>query len=154
MDKHMKYSLITSILVFNISLAIGQVKADSLKVPFNCSCKMYGFEKQEVYTIVEKMPEYSNGGTVGFMKFLKDSTHWGNSHEDSPQMSLYFSFVIDTEGNVTNKCVQRPRHTTYLTEAEKSVLEALDKMEKWIPGEQNGVKVSVKYNLPIKICIR
>lgn len=146
-----KFTFAYVFFIFAIPFAIGQDSNDSLKAPFNCSCRIDMFEGQNIFTIVEKMPEYPSG-SVGMMKFLQDNINLRNENEEL-QPSIYFSFVIDTAGNVTNKCV-KPRYSDHLTQSEKSALDALDKMEKWVPGEQNGKKVLVKYTIPVKILIR
>jgi protein TonB len=148
----MKHVLTIGILMFATCLVSGQDESDSLKIPFNCSCKIDTFNGQEAYAIVEKMPEYPTGAAA-MLKLIRDNMELA-SDDGLALGSIYLSFVIDTAGNVTNKCIQRPYHPNYLTKSEKSALKALDKMEKWIPGEQNGVKVPVKYNLPIRIEIR
>ncbi len=150
----MKYFFTFCIITFLAGFSFGQDKTDSLKVPFNCSCKMYKLYEEEVYTIVEKMPEYP-GGAARMMKYVKDATaNCMYSEQDPPPSSMYFNFVIDTAGNVTNVCVSKYRHLGYLTECEKSILDELSKMEKFAPAEQNGKKVSVQYNLPIRIHYR
>ena len=144
--------LLTFCFAVAATIASGQNKTDSLKIQSDCSCDMHGFDEQQVYTIVEKMPEYP-GGAARMMKLVKDALESCRMNaEEEPQTSLYLTFVVDTAGNVADVRVLRPRYSDHLTELEKSILEALCKMEKWTPGEQNGKKVSVRYNLPIRRC--
>lgn len=141
--------LLTILLITNTLTILGQ---DTLNIPYNCSCKIDKFKGQEVFTIVEKMPNYQDG-TPYYMKLIKDNIELRKSQSEL-QKSIYLTFVIDTMGNVTNKCLERTFYPDRLTELEKSGLLALDKMGKWTPGEQSGKKVPVKFVLPIKIHLR
>ena len=122
---------------------------DTLNIPFNCSCKIDTFKGQEIFTIVEEMPIYQDGIEY-FMKLIKDNIELRKSQGEL-QTTIYLSFVIDTSGNVSSKCIQGTFYPDKLTEFEKAGLLAMDKMGKWKAGEQSGKKVPVKYVLPIKI---
>ena len=111
--------------------------------------------KEEIFTIVEQMPEFP-GGAAAMMKWIKDKIE----SIGYPQMekeagisgTCYVTFVVDKEGNVTDAKVLRgvsggPGY-------DKVALQVVKAMPKWGAGKQNGRSVSVQYNLPIKFTIR
>lgn len=111
--------------------------------------------KEEIFTIVEQMPEFP-GGAAAMMKWIKDKIE----SIGYPQMekeagisgTCYVTFVVDKEGNVTEAKVLRgvsggPGY-------DKVALQVVKAMPKWGAGKQNGRAVSVQYNLPIKFTIR
>ncbi len=111
--------------------------------------------KEEIFTIVEQMPEFP-GGAAAMMKWIKDKIE----SIGYPQMekeagisgTCYVTFVVDKEGNVTDSKILRgvsggPGY-------DKVALQVVKSMPKWSSGKQNGRAVSVQYNLPIKFTIR
>ncbi len=111
--------------------------------------------KEEIFTIVEQMPEFP-GGAAAMMKWIKDKIE----SIGYPQMekeagisgTCYVTFVVDKDGNVTDAKVLRgvsggPGY-------DKIALQVVKAMPKWGAGKQNGRAVSVQYNLPIKFTIR
>ena len=111
--------------------------------------------KEEIFTIVEQMPEFP-GGAAAMMKWIKDKIE----SIGYPQMekeagisgTCYVTFVVDKDGNVTDAKVLRgvsggPGY-------DKIALQVVKSMPKWGAGKQNGRAVSVQYNLPIKFTIR
>jgi protein TonB len=111
--------------------------------------------KEEIFTIVEQMPEFP-GGAAAMMKWIKDKIE----SIGYPQMekeagisgTCYVTFVVDKEGSVTDAKILRgvsggPGY-------DKVALQVVKAMPKWGAGKQNGRAVSVQYNLPIKFTIR
>lgn len=59
---------------------------------------------------------------------------------------VYVQFTIDKEGNVTDL-----KAKAEYKELEKEALRVMSDLPQFIPGEENGKKVSVKYTLPISL---
>lgn len=147
-----KYSFVFAILSFVSIFAMGQDINDTSKTPFNCSGKIEDFKGQHIFTIVEKMPSYY-GGDTAFMKLIQENLKLENS-QDEFQTKIYLTVVIDTKGNMINRCLKNTYYPDKLTKNEESVLSALDRTEKWTPGEQNGKKVLVKIQMPIIFSVK
>ncbi|UZR93655.1 hypothetical protein [Chondrinema litorale] len=95
-------------------------------------CELDSIDGMEVMLIVEESPEYE-GGYSQFYKDLKLPSH--------PAI-LYFSFVIDAEGNIRNFC----------SSAEIENLEELiENINRWKAGKQRGKKVPVRLTGPMHI---
>jgi protein TonB len=110
---------------------------------------------EQIFTIVEQMPEYP-GGQAAMMKWIKDKIE----SIGYPQMekeagisgTCYVGLVVDKEGNVTDVKIVRgvPGGSGY----DKVALQVVKAMPKWSTGKQNGRAVSVQFSLPIKFTIR
>ena len=142
-----KHYILIVIILLSINCTI-QLYAQNNKnisdIPFNCSCKIEKFKK--VYTDVEKYPEYIDG-------YLAYTDIWLNNRVYTDSIcneEIYLSFVVDTNGKVTNKCILNTCFKDRLTEYEKKELDVLDKIGEFIPGENNGKKVPVQIKMPIK----
>ena len=110
--------------------------------------------KEEIFTIVEQMPEYP-GGQGAMMKWIVDKIN----SIGYPQMekeagisgTCYVNLVVDKDGNVTD--VKIIRGVAGGSGYDKVALQVVKAMPKWGAGKQNGRAVSVQYNLPIKFRI-
>ncbi|PCI93422.1 MAG: energy transducer TonB [Flavobacteriales bacterium] len=105
--------------------------------------------KEEVYTIVERMPEFP-GGNKAMFEFL------GNNIEYPPkakakniQGKVYVNFTISKDGTIRDVKVLRKAHKLLDAEA----VRVIKIMPDWIPGMQRGEMVSVSYNLPINFSL-
>ena len=152
MSSFRKYYLIYFILNLTSTILCGQNRNDSIQKTFNCSCKLNNMEGQEIFSIVDKMPSYPDG-EGNFLRLIHQNLILPDSIVEF-QTKIYLTFVVDTLGNVTNKCIERPYYSDKLTKTEKAALESLDKMKNWIPGENSGRKVPVKFSLPIILELR
>ena len=56
------------------------------------------------------------------------------------------SFVVSNYGNVFNAKVLRSIHS----DCDAEILRIVEEMPPWIPGEQDGQKVNVRFNLPVR----
>ena len=85
------------------------------------------------------------------MKYMT-KIHYPQGQEDY-QGTLRLSFIVDTTGNVLDKCIQDKRESAY-TLLDKEGIKLLNEMPKWKPGMQNGKKVAVRFYIPIHICLQ
>jgi protein TonB len=95
--------------------------------------------------IVEEMPSY-HGGESERLKFLKDHIEFPkNAAENGIQGTIYFQFVVDTKGNITDVKILRGIGGG----CDEEALRVIKMMPKWNPGMQNGRTVRVLYNMAV-----
>lgn len=108
-----------------------------------------GGEKNEVLNFreVQVMPE-PIGGMQAFVKWFADNYHFPNSAvQNNVQGTIEVSFVVDTDGSLTDFVVKRDMGYGTGEEAKK----LLGKAKKWNPGVQNGRPVRVAFSMPIRL---
>lgn len=131
-----------AILLFLCIVSIG-LKAQESKTLWDNRLKMF------VYEYVEKPPAFP-GGEMAMVNYLRNIKY--PREQDDLQGTLHLSFVIDTAGNILDKCIVNKDEQAYSL-LDKEGMRVLNGMPKWIPGKQNGKKVAVRYYLPIRICL-
>lgn len=105
--------------------------------------------KEDVYTIVESMPEFP-GGQEAMFKYLASNMNYPAKAKDNYiQGTVFVNFVIGSEGAVRD--VKVIRGVNKLLDEES--LRVIRSMPNWTPGVQRGKKVAVSYNLPIKFTL-
>jgi len=113
-----------------------------------------GALKAQVYTYVEKQPEFP-GGQISLTKFITDNVSYTKADmvKEGPPQTKYLRFVIDSTGNVITPLIEN-RDSTKYTPYEKRLIEMVLKMPKWIPGEQDKKKVAVSFMLPVRLTLK
>jgi len=102
--------------------------------------------EEEVFTIVESMPDFVSGRD-GLSKYFKDNLNYPEeAKKNSIQGTVYVNFVVNKEGEIIGAKILRGVHDLLDEEA----LRLMNAMPKWKPGTQRGKRVAVSYNLPIK----
>lgn len=102
-------------------------------------------EEEEVFTIVETMPEFP-GGESALRKFLADNIRYPTlAQENGIQGKVVVEFIIGKDGGVYDIAISRSVEGSLDKEATRVV----GLMPKWIPGKKNGKTVKVKYFLPV-----
>ncbi len=103
-----------------------------------------------VYTIIQKMPSFP-GGEAAMMKFISDNIKYPPmAKEAGIKGTVFVTFVVDREGNVTDPKVMKGIGGG----CDEEALRVIKMMPKWSAGEQNGKKVLVKINVPIRFVLR
>jgi periplasmic protein TonB len=111
-------------------------------------------DKDQIYTIVEQMPQYP-GGDDALLKFLSKNIKYPEHARDSNTMgTIFISFIIDKKGKVGYAQVLRGITGPGAKDCADEAIRVVKMMPKWKPGMQNGKKVAVQYNLPIKFTLR
>lgn len=104
---------------------------------------------EEVFTLVEQMPEFP-GGNEALKKYLGDNLVYPKSaRENGIQGKVIVSFVVETDGSISEVKVVRSVNAVLDEEAARVV----KAMPKWKPGMHNGEVVRVKYLLPISFSL-
>jgi protein TonB len=100
---------------------------------------------QKVFDVVEEMPSYP-GGPAALMSYLNSNIRYPVvAQENGVQGRVVISFVVETDGSITQVKVARSVDPSLDKEAERVV----SAMPHWKPGRQNGQAVRVKYNVPV-----
>lgn len=101
------------------------------------------------YVVVEQMPEFP-GGESALQNYLRSSVKYPKiALENGIQGKVYISFVVDTNGGISNVKVTRGIDTAL----DKEAMRVIKAMPKWIPGKQNGQAVRVSFTLPINFVL-
>lgn len=99
----------------------------------------------EPFIIVEKMPVFP-GGEVALMKYLAGNIVYPSTAKEAGiSGTVYITFVVETDGRVSEIAVLRGVSGGCTEEAVRVVSE----MPHWEPGKQRGKPVRVRMNLPI-----
>jgi TonB family protein len=107
-------------------------------------------EKDEVFMVVEQMPEYP-GGIEEAMRFVANNVKYPiEAQKKGVQGKVYVSFVIDTDGSITDAKVIR----NVSPELDQEALRVVGLMPKWKPGMQRGKTVKVQFTLPINFALQ
>ena len=99
----------------------------------------------KVYDAVDEMPSFP-GGLNGLMTFLAQNMVYPvTAQENGVQGRVTVSFVIETDGSITDVKVARSVDPFLDREAMRIV----KAMPKWTPGKKDGKPVRVKYTVPV-----
>lgn len=101
--------------------------------------------KEEVFMVVEQMPEYP-GGMKEMLKFLQENVKYPeNAMKNNVQGRVIVQFVVEKDGTPTEFKVLRSVDPDLDAEA----LRVMKAMPKWKPGMQKGQVVRVKFTVPV-----
>lgn len=99
----------------------------------------------KVYDEVDEMPSFP-GGLNGLMTFLAQNIKYPvTAQENGVQGRVIVSFVVETDGSITDVKVARSVDPSLDREAMRLV----KAMPKWTPGKKDGKPVRVKYTTPV-----
>ena len=114
---------------------------------------VYGFgqsiprlDKDSIYVAVEKMPQFP-GGQQALFKFMSENLKLpaGEWH-GIKGCRVVVRLIVEKDGALTNMEIYE---SCGIEDFEKESLRVLRAMPNWIPGEQEGKKVRVRYIVPI-----
>ncbi len=101
--------------------------------------------EEKVFDVVEQMPQFP-GGDAELFKFLSENIKYPTiAEENGVQGRVIVTFVVETDGSITDVKVVRSVDPSLDREASRVV----KAMPNWIPGKQNGQAVRVKYTVPV-----
>jgi protein TonB len=102
--------------------------------------------EEEIFVIVEDMPKFKGGDINTFREWVQKRVRYPElAAENGIQGRVFITFVVETNGNVSNVSISRSVDAL-LDEAAK---EAVAASPKWEPGMQRGRPVRVRYSIPI-----
>jgi protein TonB len=100
--------------------------------------------------MVEKQPEFP-GGEENLKKFLSDNVQYPQlAKENGIEGTVVVSFVVRKNGKLSDIKVVKSLGSG----CDEQAIAAIKAMPRWIPGEQSGRKVDVRFNLPIVFKIK
>lgn len=95
--------------------------------------------------IAEDEPEFP-GGMEALYKFIQDNVRYPQlALENGIEGKVYVTFVVETDGSITNPRLLRDIGGGCGQEA----IRVVKMMPKWTPGKQQGKTVRVQFNLPV-----
>jgi TonB family protein len=106
-------------------------------------------KKGDVYTVVEKMPEFP-GGQDAMISFIGNNLKYPEvAKKDGIQGKVHVSFIIDEKGTVRDAKIEKSASPTL----DKEALRVINSMPAWKPGIEKGKVVKVAFTLPINFVL-
>ena len=103
--------------------------------------------EDEVFTIVEQMPEIPGG----IQKYLYNNVKFPPAAKaNGISGRVFINFTVGKDGKIRNVKILRGVHDLL----DKEAVRVVKAMPKWKPGKQRGKAVSVSYNLPISFQLK
>jgi len=105
---------------------------------------------QQIFTIVEQMPEFPGGEEKLFEYLGKNIKYPSMARENGITGTVYVTFVVEGNGEISD--VKKLRGIG--GGCDEEAMRVVKAMPSWRAGKQNGKSVRVQYNLPIKFTLR
>jgi len=105
---------------------------------------------QQIFTIVEQMPEFPGGEEELFKYLGKNIKYPSMARENGITGTVYVTFVVEGNGEISD--VKKLRGIG--GGCDEEAMRVVKAMPSWKAGKQNGKSVRVQYNLPIKFTLR
>ncbi|MCY1720763.1 energy transducer TonB [Prolixibacteraceae bacterium Z1-6] len=99
----------------------------------------------EVFFIVENMPEYPGGDKALRTYIAENALIPYSALNDKIEGKVHVTFIVDTTGATKNIRVVRSLNKTL----DKVAVYLVSQMPKWKPGKQRGKPVNVSYTVPV-----
>lgn len=107
-------------------------------------------QEDTIFEFLEEMPEFP-GGQAAMMKWLSEHVRYpAIAAENNIQGRVMVSFVVETDGSVSNVKVVRGVDPSL----DKEAVRLIESMPKWKPGMQTGKPVRCRYNIPVTFKLR
>ena len=102
-------------------------------------------DENKIFDVVEHMPSFP-GGSEALFKYLSENITYPKECEDvCVQGRVIITFVVEKDGSISDAKVVKSVYKPLDEEA----LRVVNNMPKWIPGQQNGKTLRVKYTIPV-----
>lgn len=103
-------------------------------------------EENQIFVVVEDMPEFKGGGINAFRKYVQENIKYPTvAAENGIEGTVFVQFVVDTDGGISNVTVTRGVDPSLNEEAMRVIRNAPE----WEPGQQRGNPVRVQFTIPI-----
>ena len=127
---------------YDVSDAVMQKKVEAFTKTLSNQRITPTMDQDSVYNTAEKYPEPG----YDLMQYLKANLKYPQDAKARKiEGRVIARFVVDKDGNVRSPSILRSLTPSMSLE----VLEVINKMPKWNPGEVGGKKVSVYFTLPV-----
>ncbi len=108
-------------------------------------------EEQEIFFIVEDMPDFQGGGQDAFRQWIAENLRYPQiAAENGIQGRVFVQFVVNTDGRVSDATVVRGVDPSLDREAVRVVMAS----PPWTPGRQRGEPVRVAFTFPINFVLQ
>ena len=107
-------------------------------------------KNQQVFDVVEKMPEYPGGQAALFEYLQKNVKYPADAEKKKVEGRVLVTFVVNTDGSITDIEVVRKTFPSLDAEA----VRVISGMPRWKPGEQKGQKVPDKYTVHLTFLLK
>jgi len=109
-----------------------------------------GEKEGEVFTIVEKMPEFP-GGAQEMMGFIqKNIIYPDRARTNKIGGKIFIKFIVNANGDISDVAVIKGSGLRDLDDEARRVIM---RMPRWSPGTQNDKPVPVYFNIPINFSL-
>ena len=120
-------------------------KASELKQAATAKTTGSTVDGEEVFLVVENLPEYP-GGMQELMKYLQKEMKYPKEAQDKGiQGRVIVQFVVNKDGSICEANVVKSVDPLLDAEA----LRVINAMPHWTPGKQRGQAVNVRFTLPL-----
>ncbi len=160
MNKKMKKSpvkvftgvlMLVSLLALVFALQSCEFGKDEAETTFEKvdEIKEKSYEEDQIFTVVEELPEFP-GGTSAMMDFLQTNLRYPEAAKDAGiQGTVFVSFVVESDGSISNIKVLRGIGGG----CDEEAVRVVGMMPKWEPGRQRGEAVRVQFNMPVRFVL-
>ncbi|MDR0995010.1 MAG: TonB family protein [Tannerella sp.] len=103
-------------------------------------------DKQPIFTVVEQMPEFPDGGNEGLLKWIFNHLKYPViAQENGIQGRVTVQFTVNRDGSVVDVSVMRGVDPSL----DKEAVRVVKMLPKFKPGMQRGKPVRVRYTVPV-----
>lgn len=103
-------------------------------------------EEDVIFTVVEDQPQFP-GGEEARQRFLEENLRYPQmAREAGIQGTVFVTFVVETDGSVTDVQILRGIGGG----CDQEAVRVVEMMPRWEPGRQRGQPVRVQFNMPIR----
>lgn len=107
-------------------------------------------QEQEIFIVVEDPPSFP-GGDEARIRFLSENIRYPQmARESGIQGTVFVTFVVETDGSVTDVRVLRGIGGG----CDEEAIRVIQAMPKWNAGKQRGRPVRVQFNMPIRFTLQ
>ena len=104
-------------------------------------------KEEEIPVIVDEYASFP-GGPAAMKKFLGENLNYPQTAiEEELQGKCFLSFIVDTQGNISDVTVTRG--VPDCKECDREAVRVVKQMPKWTPAKNGGKVVKSKFNLPV-----
>lgn len=120
-------------------------------VPGAASAGMPDSLAEEVFVIVEEMPDFP-GGNDALKKYMQANLKYpAKAKEQNVQGTVYVTFIVEKDGSIHD--VKALKTITGCDECSSEAVRVVKMMPNWKPGKQHNKPVKVRFNLPVKFSL-
>lgn len=134
------------LLLGSFLFSYGQTPTDSLAVKTPV--------KEAVDTTPERgteiMPEFVGGEEALYEFLAKEMKYPKDALKKEKSGTVLIEFVVNVDGTISDVKAL----TSLFPSLDKEAIRVIQKMPKWIPGEQDGKKVKCYFNIPIRYTLK